>query len=127
MHNTLLRKKILITGGTGFLGSHVVRKMLQKGFSLSNIIVPRSKQFDLKKQSVCRKLLCGVDVVIHLAANVGGIGYNQKYPGSLFYDNILMGVQMMEEARKNGVEKFVALGTICAYPKFTPIPFKEEN
>lgn len=90
-------------------------------------MVPRSKVYDLRKKSDCKKVVQGVDIVIHLAANVGGIGYNQKNPGTLFYDNLLMGVHMMEEARKAGVDKFIAIGTVCAYPKFTPVPFREED
>lgn len=123
----LQNKKILVTGGAGFLGQHVVAKLIKKGVARKNIIVPRSKVYDLRKRSDCKKVVQGVDIVIHLAANVGGIGYNQKNPGTLFYHNLLMGVHMMEEARKTGVDKFVAIGTICAYPKFTPVPFREED
>jgi len=120
-------KKILITGGAGFLGTHVVSQLVKSGVLKENIFIPRSKDYDLRKQENCAKVVKGIDIVIHLAANVGGIGYNQENPGTLFYDNILMGVHMMEEARKAGVKKFVALGTVCAYPKFTPVPFREEN
>lgn len=123
----LSNKKILVTGGAGFLGKYVVSVLIEKGAKKKNIFVPRSKEYDLRKQSVARKVVKGQDIVIHLAANVGGIGYNQENPGSLFYDNLLMGVHLMEEARKAKVEKFVAVGTICAYPKFTPVPFKEED
>lgn len=120
-------KKILITGGAGFLGAHVLQKLQTRGCSSSNLIVPRSKEFDLRLKEDIVKVIRGVDIVIHLAANVGGIGYNMKYPGSLFYDNLAMGLHLMEEARKAKVQKFVAVGTVCAYPKHTPVPFKEED
>ncbi len=119
------KKKVLITGGAGFLGTQVVKQLRDLG--VKEIRVPSSKKFDLREQEACKKAVKGMDVVIHLAANVGGIGYNQKFPGTLFYDNLLMGVYMMEEARKAKVEKFVAVGTVCAYPKFTPVPFKEKD
>lgn len=118
-------KKVLVTGGAGFLGSYIVNFLTDVG--TAEVRVPRSKQYDLRKQSVAAKMVTDSDVVIHLAANVGGIGYNQTNPGTLFYDNLLMGVHLMEEARKANVKKFVAIGTICAYPKFTPVPFKEEE
>lgn len=120
-------KKVLITGGNGFLGSHLVEYLKKLGLAEKNLIIPSSKQFDLRKQSVARKLTKGVDIVIHLAANVGGIGYNREKPGELFYDNVLLGIHMIEEARKNKVKKFVSIGTVCAYPKFTPVPFKEDD
>lgn len=120
-------EKILITGGSGFLGSHVVNKLIEREVDKKNVFVFRSKEYDLRKKLDCARAVRGKSIVIHLAANVGGIGYNQKNPGTLFYDNILMGVQMMEESRKAGVKKFVALGTVCAYPKFTSVPFKEED
>lgn len=118
-------KRVLVTGGAGFLGSHVVA-LLEK-LQTAEIRVPRSKEYDLRDKEVCAEVVQDIDIVIHLAANVGGIGYNQEHPGELFYDNLLMGTHLMEEARKAGVEKFVAVGTICAYPKFTPVPFKEDD
>lgn len=118
-------KKVIVTGGAGFLGSHIVSKLKERG--VTNIVVPRSKEFDLRTKEACTQLVKGADIVIHLAANVGGIGYNRDFPGTLFYDNLLMGVHMMEESRKAGVKKFVGIGTICAYPKFAPVPFKEDD
>lgn len=121
-------KKLLVTGGAGFLGSFIVEK-LTKDIELKsvNIRVPRSKDMDLRKWEHCAKAVNDVDIVIHLAAKVGGIGFNQRYPATLFYDNAIMGIQLMEAARQEGVQKFVAVGTVCAYPKFTPVPFREED
>ena len=121
----LKNKNILVTGGSGFLGKHLVEKLQNE--HPKNIIIPRSATCDLRKIENCQKVVKGVDLVFHLASNVGGIGYNQKFPGSLFYDNLIMGAQLMETARLAKVEKFVAVGTICSYPKFTPVPFKEED
>ncbi|MFO8015709.1 MAG: GDP-L-fucose synthase [Candidatus Woesearchaeota archaeon] len=122
-------KRIIITGGAGFLGQQVVRKLIERGVSEENIFVPRSKDYDLRKERDIKKMFSDfpADIVIHLAAKVGGIGFNREKPAELFYDNLMMGVQLMEQARLHKVEKFVALGTICAYPKFTPVPFKEEK
>src|SRR3989338_3551189 len=107
----LKNKKILVTGGAGFLGGFVVKKLLERGVSKRNITIPRSKDFDLRKLENCQKVVRGQDVIIHLAAKVGGIGYNREKPGEMFYDNIIMGVQLMEAARQIGIEKFVAIGT----------------
>lgn len=120
-------KKILLTGGSGFLGSFVSGELVARGVNRDNIIIPRSRDLDLRRWESCLEAVEGADIVIHLAAKVGGIGYNLKFPGELFYDNAIMGIQLMEAARQAGVEKFVAVGTVCAYPKFTPVPFKEEN
>ena len=123
----LKNKKILVTGGAGFLGSFVVEKLLERGIPKENIFVPRSKDLDLRNFDNCVKAVHGMDIVIHLAALAGGIGLNREKPGELFYDNLTMGAHIMEAARQSGIKKFVAIGTICSYPKFTPIPFKEDD
>ncbi len=123
----LKNKKILLTGGAGFLGGFVLEKLLEHGVLMENITIPRSKEMDLRKLENCQKIVKGKDIVIHLAAKAGGIGFNREKPGELFYDNLMMGTQLMEAARLAGVEKFVAMGTICSYPKFTPVPFKESD
>jgi GDP-L-fucose synthase len=120
-------KRTLVTGGAGFLGSFVVEKLIERGAKPENIRIPRSRDTDLRAWENCAKVVERIDIVIHLAARVGGIGFNRENPGTLFYDNIMMGVQLMESARRAGVKKFVAVGTVCAYPKFTPVPFKEED
>ena len=125
---TFDNKRILITGGAGFLGSHVVENLVKKrDVSENQLVVFRSKVLDLRIYDNCKKAVENIDIVIHLAARVGGIGYNQKNPGTLFYDNIIMGAQLMEAARLARVEKFVQVGTVCAYPKFAPPPFREDS
>lgn len=118
-------KEILVTGGAGFLGSSLIKRIMDNGAEPSRIRIPRSGELDLRRWENCVKAVKDVDMVIHLAARVGGIGFNRKYPGKLFYDNAVMGIQLMEAARQQCVDKFVVVGTVCAYPKFTPVPFME--
>jgi len=120
-------KRITITGGKGFLGSHLVKTLIEQGYG--NVSVADLPEYNLIKLEAVKRLYTETrpDIVIHLAAKVGGIGFNQKNPASLFYENMMMGIQMLHEGYLTGIDKFVALGTICAYPKFTPIPFKEDD
>jgi GDP-L-fucose synthase len=118
-------KNVLVTGGNGFLGSKLVKLLKEK--NTKKIVIPDSKECDLRYADNCKSILKEIDIVFHLAAKVGGIGLNQSIPGELFYDNLMMGVNLMEESRKNKIEKFISLGTICSYPKFTPTPFKEDS
>ena len=120
-------KKILLTGGAGFFGTRVVAELQNMGVHREDIRIPRSREVDLRKKENCAEAVKGVDVVIHLAARVGGIGYNRACPAQLFYDNAIMGIQMIDAAYREDVEKCVVVGTICAYPKFTPVPFREEE
>jgi len=121
----LVGKKILVTGGSGFLGSKIVKLLEKKG--VENIIIPRSSSCDLRIAENCAEITKNVDIVFHVAGNVGGIGYNKEHPGSVFFDNIMMDTLMMEESRKNKVKKFIAIGTVCSYPKFATVPFVEEE
>ncbi len=119
-------KKIVVTGGAGFLGREVVNQLLAFGASPHRIFVPRSRDHDLRQFEQCQKVVKNQDIVIHLAAHVGGIGLNQAKPAELFYDNLMMGAQLIHAAYLAGVQKFVCIGTICSYPKFTPVPFEED-
>lgn len=123
----LTGRRVLVTGGSGFLGSHVVEDMRARG--AGEVLVPRKRDYDLVDGAAVKRLLQDMkpDVVVHLAARVGGIGANRENPGAFFYDNLMMGVQLIEECRRMGVPKVVAIGTICAYPKLTPVPFREED
>ena len=125
--SSLAGKKVVVTGGAGFLGKSVVRKLEARG--CREIFIPRSRDYDLVRMEAVNRLYADAhpDIVVHLAARVGGIGANMRNPGSFFYQNLMMGVQLMEQGRLHGVQKFVAVGTICAYPKFTPVPFREDD
>lgn len=127
MNNYWNDRTILVTGGAGFLGGYVLDKLKKRG--AADVFAPTAEQYDIRNIDHIRRMFDAKtpDVVIHLAARVGGIGANREHPGSFFYDNLMMGVQLIEEARLRGVGKFVAIGTICAYPKFTPVPFREEH
>lgn len=129
MNNTfdLKTRTILVTGGTGFLGRHVVAEFQRAG--CTSLVVPRSADYDLTRPDAIDRLLNQhrPDIVIHLAAQVGGIGANRRQPGTFLYRNLMMGIQLVEACRQLGVEKFVAIGTICSYPKFTPVPFREDD
>jgi len=120
-------KRVCVTGGAGFLGKVIVRKLHERG--VKDVFVPHIEDYNLVELKDINRMLVDAkaDLIIHLAAKVGGIGANQEHPAEFFYDNLIMGVQLMHRAWETGVEKFVAIGTICAYPKFTPVPFKEEN
>jgi len=120
-------KKVVVTGGSGFLGRFVVQRL--RAFSGVEIVVPRAQEYDLVKEENAKRLLADAnpDLVIHLAAVVGGIGHNQKNPGRFFYENLMMGTQLIEQSRLHEVKKFVAIGTVCAYPKYTPTPFREDD
>jgi GDP-L-fucose synthase len=121
-------KKILVTGGAGFLGQPVIRKLVERGADPDRIFVPRSSEYDLRRPEACARAVEGRDIVVHLAANAGGIGWNRAHPGALFFDNAAMGIHLMENARRAGVAKFVQIGTVCSYPFRPPrIPFREDD
>ncbi len=123
----LAEKKICVTGGAGFLGTHLIKELRKRG--AEDIFIPKIEDYNLVEGSAIERMLTDSDpdVIIHLAAHVGGIGANRAHPAEFFYDNLMMGVQLMHQAYERGVEKFVAIGTVCAYPKFTPVPFKEDD
>lgn len=123
----LENKRILVTGGAGFLGRQVIDQLCQHGANREKITVTRSHDCDLRVWENCQRAANQQDIIIHLAAHVGGIGLNREKPGELFYDNLIMGTQLIHAAYQQGIEKFVCVGTICAYPKFTPVPFKEDD
>lgn len=123
----LSEKRIVVTGGAGFLGRQVVNQLIKAGANPDKIDIPRSRDQDLRVLENCQRVAEQKDIIIHLAAHVGGIGLNREKPAELFYDNLMMGTQLIHAAYQTGVEKFVCVGTICAYPKFTPVPFKEDD
>lgn len=123
----LSNQRILVTGGAGFLGRQVIAQLVEAGANPEKITVPRSRECDLRSLANCQRAVAEQDIVIHLAAHVGGIGLNREKPAELFYDNLMMGAQLIHAAYEAGVEKFVCVGTICAYPKFTPVPFREDD
>lgn len=129
VHSFWADKRIVITGGAGFLGNHLQRRLLERGVGPEQLRIPRIEDYDLTKESDVVRMYETMkpDVVIHLAAEVGGIGANRENPGRFFYANMAMGLHLIEQARRFGLGKFVQIGTICAYPKFTPVPFKEED
>ncbi|MGK7901689.1 MAG: GDP-L-fucose synthase family protein [Hormoscilla sp.] len=123
----LKEKRILVTGGAGFLGRQVLDQLTKAGADPQKITVPRSRDYDLREMDACQRVVQNQEIIIHLAAHVGGIGLNRDKPAELFYDNLMMGTQLIHAAYQAGVEKFVCVGSICAYPKFTPVPFKEDD
>jgi len=127
MNDFWRNKKILVTGGGGFLGGHLIKQLKERGVKKENIFIPFLGDYDLRKREDCLKVVKGKNIIIHLAGVVGGIGFNREHPGKLFFDNAAMALNILEAARLKGVEKFVGIGSVCAYPKFTPVPFKEKD
>ena len=119
------KKRVLVTGSGGFLGSHLLSHLKKVG--VKNVVIPSSKEYDLRENENCKKVVRDIDIVFNIAAHVGGIGLNRDKPGELFYDNLMMGTQLLHEAKNASVEKFIALGTVCSYPKFSQIPFLENS
>ena len=126
-NNFWKNKRVCVTGGAGFLGTHLIKNIKDRG--ATDIFVPKIEDYNLVEVSDVKRMLDDArpDLIIHLAAHVGGIGANREHPAEFFYDNLMMGVQLIHEAWKRNVEKFVAIGTVCAYPKFTPVPFREDD
>jgi GDP-L-fucose synthase len=126
-NNFWKNKRVCVTGGAGFLGTHLIKNIKNRG--ATDIFVPKIEDYNLVEVSDVKRMLedAKPDLIIHLAAHVGGIGANREHPAEFFYDNLMMGVQLIHEAWKRNVEKFVAIGTVCAYPKFTPVPFREDD
>src|SRR5258708_32343322 len=120
-------KCVVVTGGSGFLGSFVVEKLAERG--AGGVVVPRKRDYDLREKEAIQRLLADSrpNLIVHLAATVGGIGANRAHPAEYFYENLMMGTQLLHESWRAGVDKFVAVGTVCSYPKYTPLPFKEED
>lgn len=127
MSNFWQNKKVLITGGAGFLGKNVIAGLIQRAVNKENILAPSFENYDLRKMEDCLKAVRGADIIIHLAGIVGGIEFNRRHPGKTFFDNAAMALNMLEASRLAGIEKFVGIGSVCSYPKLTRVPFKEEN
>lgn len=122
-----MNKKILVTGGAGFLGKYILKNLLKRGVKKGNIFIPLFPRYDLRKMEDCRRAAKGRNLVIHLAGIVGGIGFNEEHPGIILFDNAMMSLNIIEAARKERIEKFVGIGSVCSYPKNAQAPFKEEN
>jgi len=120
-------KKILLTGSGGFLGKEIYKKLVARGVPEADITAPRKKDYDLRDRKICDGLTKGIDIVIHAAGTVGGIGFNKEHPAEAFYDNAVMGLNLIDSSYRSGAQKFVGVGTVCEYPKFSPVPFKEDD